>query len=230
MTNNLLMNLFDLFLPRTCNHCGKILTVDERTLCSICYADILQTNQDFMVKEFNKKFNDKRIINDFYSMYIFEKDKTLQSAIHSFKYSGKYYNAIFLGEKLGEKIIQEKNWNIDYLIPIPLHKLKQIERGYNQSYYISKGLKKILKVSINKKLIKRTKYTQSQTLLNLKERKENMKDAFVVRKNNKIIGKNFLLVDDVITTGATISECGKVLKNAGANKVYASSIAIAEDK
>lgn len=230
MTNNLLMNLFDLFLPRTCNHCGKKLTVDERTLCSVCYSDILQTNQDFLMKEFNKKFNNKRIIDDFYSMYIFEKDKALQNAIHSFKYSGKYHNAIFLGEKLGEKIIQDKNWNIDCLIPIPLHKLKKIERGYNQSYYISKGLKKILKIPINERLIRRIKYTQSQTLLNLKEREENMKDAFIIKKNNKIEGKNFLLVDDVITTGATITECGKVLKNAGANKVYATSIAIADDK
>lgn len=230
MKNNLLMNLFDLFLPRTCNHCGKILTVDERTLCLGCYSDIVQTNQDFLVKEFNKKFYDKRIIDDFYSMYIFEKDKSLQSVIHSFKYNGKYNNAIFLGKKLGEKIIQERNWNIDCLIPIPLHNLKKIERGYNQSYYISKGVKKIFKVPINEKLIRRIKYTQSQTLLNLKEREENMKNAFIVKKNIKIAGKNFLLVDDVITTGATISECGKVLKNAGANKVYATSIAIAEDK
>ncbi len=226
----LLINFFDLMLPRICSHCGMKLSIDEKTLCSNCYSDVLTTNQDLLIKEFNKKFYDKKIIDDFYSIYIFEKDKSLQSAIHSFKYEGKFGNAILLGETLGEKIIQENNWQIDYIIPIPLHNLKKLDRGYNQSYYISKGLRKVFNIPIKKNIVKRIKHTQSQTLLNLIEREENMKDAFAVKNNTNLNGKNVLLIDDVITTGATINECGKVLKNAGANKVYAASIAIAQDK
>ena len=156
-------------------------------------------------------------------------DKALQSLIHSFKYNKRFLNAKFLGvligKELGEEII---NWNIDLIIPVPLHHLKKAERGYNQSEFIVNGLSRKLGIPFTTKAIKRIRYTESQTTFNQVEREKNISNAFKVRSKKKIIGKNILIVDDVITTGSTIRECGKALIEGGAKSAYACSVAIAD--
>jgi ComF family protein len=107
-----------------------------------------------------------------------------------------------------------------------LHHIRRAERGFNQSFYLANGIKSVLKIPTITNLLKRRRFTDSQTLLSIIERKENVRDAFSLKKNEKLSGKNILLLDDVITTGATISECGKVLLMAGAVKIYAVSVAI----
>ena len=179
--------------------------------------------------EFNKKFLNQKIISGFTSFYLFEKDKELQHLIHSLKYTGKFLTGYFLGEVLGKNIKNELlSWNINLILPIPLHQLKKAERGYNQSLYISKGLSKEINIPVGSGIITRRKYTHSQTTMNLLERQKNIEEAFKVKNKKKITGKNILLIDDVITTGATISECGKVLLDSGAKRVYAASVAVAD--
>jgi competence protein ComFC len=119
-------------------------------------------------------------------------------------------------------------WMIDYLIPVPLHPLKKAERGYNQSFYISNGISRQTGIPVKNNLLKRVRYTDSQTTMTFLERKENVGGAFSVLKRNNIAGKNFLLVDDVITTGATTNECAKALLEKSCSKVYAVSVAIAD--
>jgi competence protein ComFC len=109
-----------------------------------------------------------------------------------------------------------------------LHQLKKAERGYNQSYYIAKGLNKVLKCALKENHLKRIKFTESQTTMNITERKKNISGAFKVKTISGLRNKNILLIDDVITTGATITECGKILLESGVNKIYAASIAIAD--
>lgn len=116
------------------------------------------------------------------------------------------------------------------LLPVPLHKLKEKERGYNQSEFIARGISKVLNIDVNVDLVKRTKYTQSQTKLNQTERELNVMDAFTLTNPQKSSHdvKNVIIIDDVITTGATINEVTKVLRNkTGINKIVAASIAIA---
>jgi len=113
-------------------------------------------------------------------------------------------------------------------MPVPLHSLKKAERGYNQSLYITKGLSIESRIPFSNRTLKRIRFTFSQTTMTLKERQENVREAFKIAHSGKIKGKNILLIDDVITTGATVSECGKALLNAGAGKVYAASAAIAD--
>jgi ComF family protein len=161
--------------------------------------------------------------------FVFEKDKELQHTIHSLKYNNKFQVGIFLGKILAAKIQSNRpNWKIDLIIPIPLHQLKKAERGYNQSYYIAKGMSKFLNVPCSDRIVKRKKYTESQTTMTLTERQENISDAFKIRNKNVVNGKTILLIDDVITTGATVSECGTVLLKSGAKKIYSASIAIAD--
>lgn len=179
--------------------------------------------------EFYRKFSSTKIISGFISLFIFEKDKALQSLIHSFKYNKRFLNAKFLGSLVGNKLGEQiKDWNINLIIPVPLHHLKKAERGYNQSEFIVKGLSRKLGIPFTTKAIKRIRYTESQTTFNQVEREKNISNAFKIKNKNKIIDKNILIVDDVITTGSTIKECGKALLGSGAKSIYACSVAIAD--
>jgi len=221
--------IFDFFLPRLCPSCKIKLLPFDRFVCYSCLNKIQKTNEKRLQSEFEKKFDNKEVVSGFTSLYVFEKDKELQHIIHSLKYNGRFLIGTYLGQELGKKIKNEiQRWNIHMILPVPLHQLKKAERGYNQSFYIAKGLKKELNIPVGSKIIKRKKYTQSQTTMNLIERQKNIQEAFRLKNDKKIRGKNILLIDDVITTGATISECGKVLLNSGANRIYAASIAIAD--
>lgn len=222
-------NIFDFILPRFCCSCKTKLTSHQDTLCRDCLSKIQRSTPGRLKREFDRKFAGKNIISEFYSPFVFEKDKELQHAIHLLKYDKKFPVGIFLGKVLAREIKKHSsNWQFDLVIPIPLHQLKKAERGYNQSFYIAKGISKELNVKVSDRVVKRVKYTESQTTMNLNEREENISGAFRLKKNDDVSGKIILLIDDVITTGATISECGKILLEAGANKIYAASIAIAD--
>ena len=219
--------IFDFFLPRICPGCKKKLSPDEKPVCSECLSIIMIADEERLKNEYKKDFSSTKIVKDFYSRYVFEIDKTLQHIIHALKYGKQFKLGVFLGEILAEGI-KTRNWKIDLILPVPIHHLKKAERGFNQSDFIAKGLSKSLGIPYSTKLIKRTRYTESQTGFHINERAENVADAFKIKNDKKVIGKNFLLVDDVITTGATTLECGKVLVNADANSVYACSVGIAE--
>lgn len=222
-------NLFDFILPRFCCSCRTKLSVNQDTMCGNCVSKIQRSTSSRLQREYERKFLDNKIISEFYSPFVFEKDKELQHAIHALKYDKRFPVGIFLGKVLATEIKSNKtSWNFDLIIPIPLHQLKKAERGYNQSYYIAKGVGKELRVKVSDRVVKRTKYTESQTTMNLNQREENISGAFKIRNQKMVRRKSILLLDDVITTGATISECGKMLLESGATKIYAASIAIAD--
>ncbi len=220
-------SIFDFFLPRICPGCNKKLSVEEKPVCADCLSSILIADEDRLKNEFNKNFGSTKVIKEFYSKYVFETDKTLQQIVHALKYKNQFKLGVFLGELIGDGI-KMKGWQIDLIIPVPIHHLKKAERGYNQSDYLAKGLSKSLKIPYSGKSIKRIKYTDSQTKLKMKERALNVSNAFKVRQPKKVSGKNILIVDDVCTTGATLLECGIALYKAGATSVYACSVAVAE--
>ena len=229
----LFTNIFDFFLPRICPCCKTKLSSSEDCICSDCFRNIKIAENELLKVEYERDFKSKGFISDFTSAFVFEKDKELQTLVHELKYNKRFLNAVFLGKQIAElrkSIIAE--WEIDLIIPIPLHRLKLAERGYNQAYYISKGLSESLNIPLKSKAIKRKKFTQSQTKLTRKEREDNLTGAFeLLNRSRRIINKkNVLIIDDVITTGATTNECAKVLINAGAKRVYAASVAIAEFK
>ncbi|MBT8380423.1 MAG: ComF family protein [Ignavibacteria bacterium] len=226
---NTFYTILDFFLPRYCAGCSKKLSFGEPLICSTCFDDIPPADPDRIEIEFERKFERSNFVQDFLSAYVYESDGTLHNIIHSLKYNKKFRLGILLGNKLAETVKGINNkWRIDLILAIPLHHLKKAERGFNQSDFIVKGMANSLKIPYSNKVLKRIRFTESQTKLNLSERAQNVSGAFQVRQKKKINGRNILLVDDVITTGATINECAKVLIENGANKVYSSSIAIAE--
>jgi ComF family protein len=224
-----LNGFFDFFIPRYCPSCKKKLELEENCICDECLSSIQKAEKDRLISEYMRKFKSSGIISGFTSLFVFEKEEALQSFIHSIKYNKRFLNAKFLGKLIGENLRQEiTNWNIDIIVPVPLHPLRKADRGFNQSKYIALGIGKQLSIKVKTNLLKRIRYTETQTNLTLKEREENISDAFKAKHKRVIEGKTFLLVDDVITTGATIRECGKVLLDKGAIKVYSCSAAIAE--
>ena len=181
--------------------------------------------------ELSEKFNHEQCIRYFTSCYLFEKDGNFQHIIHFLKYEGIKSVGVRFGKEIGKRILSDSLLSFaNYLVPVPLHSLKKRERGYNQSEYLCRGISEVTSIPVYASFIKRSRYTQSQTTLNIQERKENVSDAFIIPEKLQLLveGKSFILVDDVITTGATINACARLLKGHGAASVFAASAALAE--
>jgi ComF family protein len=147
----------------------------------------------------------------------------LRKAIHSLKYEDRARIGFFLGKLLGDQLHKKTIQKLDYLIPVPLHPVKFRDRGFNQAKWIADGLGKAVQKPVYTKLMKRIKHTISQTTLDRKERLKNMKKAF--RINQDVTAKNIGIVDDVLTTGSTISSMASILKDAGAKTIVALTVA-----
>lgn len=227
--NAVLNSILDFLLPRLCFNCSEKLAADERLICGSCNPLIPRASEERLEAEFKRKFESQKIISGFLSLFVFSEEGAVQKIIHEMKYRNAFITAEMLGritgEELKEKIIA---WHPDLIIPVPIHRRRRAERGYNQSLYLARGIASVLNIPVKSRLLKRGRYTETQTALSLVERKENVKEAFIVKGAGKISGKRIVLVDDVITTGATISECGKVLLEKGAAEIFALSAAIAE--
>lgn len=225
----LFKEISDFFLPRNCSACLVPLSSTQNVLCDNCCLQLKKPAKEIIASEFNRKFADDCIIKDFASAFIFEVDQPIQTLVHELKYNQRFGNGIELGKMAGN-VLQEKinKWNVDFIIPVPLHSIKKADRGFNQAFFIAKGISNVTGIRVKTGVVKRTKFTETQTHLNSIERKKNISNAFLLKKKKVIEGKNIILVDDVITTGATIGECGRVLKNNGAANVFAMSAAIAD--
>lgn len=136
----------------------------------------------------------------------------VRTIIEKIKYKNQPYIAQELGIKVGQKL-KDILPHIDYIVPIPLHPKKQKERGYNQSYFFAKGLSIAMQTPLNNKVLIRTKHSTSQTKKTRTERYTNIQDVFKCIQHNLIEKKHLLVVDDVITTGATIVSAGQELIN-----------------
>lgn len=222
------LQFFDFISPRFCSSCEKKLEIDQKVLCDDCLSNLAHVNNELLNSEYIKKFASEKLIEEIFVPFNFIKEGTIQNLIHDLKYNSKFQSGIFLGELIflnGIEVISK--WKIDLIIPVPLHRLKKAERGYNQAEFIAKGIRRKSGIDLRTNSVERTRFTQSQTKLDLVDRRKNMEGAFIVKNKKSIKQKNILLVDDVMTTGATISECARVLKKFGANKIYAVSVGLA---
>jgi len=228
MFKRIIKNLVNFALPPVCICCDKILSPNEEFVCTNCFSSLVRVEDEYSLK--NDKFGDADFINNAFGIYWFKEDSGIQSVIHSLKYMQMKSIGRKFGRIIGDEIVERHRDSIDFIVPVPLHRSKQRERTYNQSDYICYGINEMLKETVLEKCLKRVRYTSTQTKLNIKERKENVKDAFSLNKKyaGQIKGKNILLVDDVITTGSTILECARTLHQNGARNIDVCSIALAE--
>ena len=226
MSKRFLLEFLDFIIPRFCLICDTSLNYNTIFICNKCESEIHILDNSQIAEEYNRQFKNNDLIDAYTSLYVFEENGNLQKLIHELKYEKKFKVGMFLGQKLA---VMRKNtilsWNADLIISVPLFSLKKIERNYNQAYYIAKGVGRNLNIPIKDNVVKRKKNTISQTTLTISEREENVHGAFSVANKTKIKGKRIILVDDVITTGATVKEIAKILKNNGAERVFALSVA-----
>lgn len=206
---NLLTGLIDLFFPETCINCNTTLVRGENIICTFCEVSLPIT--DFNYTKDNKIVKSLwgRVNIDFATAYLyFKKGGIAQNILHFLKYKNRKEIGEYFGKKLAFTIkdIDFIN-NTDFLIPVPLHKTKQIERGYNQSLEICKGLSEILNIPILDNNLIRISKTLTQTRKKRFERWKNVSKNFDLKNSSLLEGKCVLLVDDVFTTGATIEAC-----------------------
>lgn len=228
--NEYLKSFSHLFYPELCLGCQKNDPEIEDTFCLNCYADLPFTHQaDIVNNEFIRHFEGKIEIEHGAALFYFIKQGMIQEIIQQLKYLNKPHYGVKMGEILGKIISNSSSFKtIDAIIPVPLHQKKQQERGYNQSDKFAEGLSNSMKIPFLKDNLIRVKYTSTQTKMNREERILNLNSAFKINNPEFLKGKHILLVDDVLTTGATLLECGMQLKLVLGVKVSMATIAMGE--
>lgn len=226
------IDFVSLFYPRYCFACGDCLVKGEESICSRCMLELPRSN--YHLERDNPLFKrlDGRIpIQHAVAFFLFRKGSKVQHILHALKYDNHPEIGEMLGEVYGTELRQAGfETKFDLIIPVPLHATRKRTRGYNQSEEFAKGLSKSLGIETSASVLIRPIKTESQTRKTKLKRWQNVSDVFSVTDAGQLANKHILLVDDVITTGATIEACANVLLSNGCKSISLGSIAYAETK
>ena len=226
----MLSDFLALFFPRFCVACEGALAKGEEMICLQCDYKMAKTGALTDDNSFvAKKFYGRVRLQYAWAYYLFNKRGRIQKLIHRMKYDQMPGIGEFVGQKLGTALLQHGfQQEFDLVIPIPLHKNKLRKRGYNQSEHFGLGLAQVLDVPMDANVVMRSVNTDSQTKKSRLRRWENVDQIFSVKDPVAILGRRILLVDDVITTGATLESCALTLQHAGAASVAVAAMAAAK--
>ena len=209
--NKIVDNILNLIYPPVCGMCGKI---SKENLCNKCSIKIKQyeiTNKYIQIKK-DMFFDEIKCILNYKS--------DIRKTIIQYKFNNRAY----LYKTFSKIILKNKKTcgflkKYDIIIPVPMHIKRKRKRGYNQTELIAKEIAKNIDIKLITNNLVKTKNIKSQSKLSKRQRKENVKNVFELKRKDDIKNKNILIFDDIYTTGSTVNECAKVLKNAGANKI-----------
>jgi ComF family protein len=212
--------LAHLFYPSLCPGCGSNQIQAGELLCFLCHEELPFT--DFSAMNGNPiehLFRGRIGLVAATSLLYFSKQSVIRNLMHQFKYEGNKKIGLYFGRRMGEAIMNSKRFlAADLLVPLPLHAHKEKKRGYNQAMILCEGMSEVMRTKIADDLVIRKKETQTQTFRNRIERWENISSSFELTRPGDVNGKHLLLVDDVVTTGATLEACGtELLKSKGAS-------------
>ena len=223
-------DIADFFFPRTCRVCGKVLLHSEDYLCMQCMLDMPRTDfgarpDNAMAQLFYGKIAVERAVAYFY----FAKGSDYRRLIHRIKYNGEKECGRYLGKMMARELITTSTFaGIDYIVPVPLHRNKERKRGYNQSEWIAQGIADETGIPLcTDALVCRT-HRESQTRKGIYDRYLATREAFELLEDHSLHGAHVLLVDDVVTTGATLLACGETLLKSGVSKVSMATLAAAK--
>ena len=223
-------DFLSLFFPHLCPACGNELVAHEKVICTDCRYNLPQTNfhlvpDNIVTRQFWGKIN----LEGAYALYYFTKGGKVQNLMHHFKYKGMQQIGNELGKIAGSQLATSAAFvSVDYIIPVPLHKSRLKERGYNQSVCFAEGLAEKLSAAVEENNLIRTRATQTQTHRSRFERFENMQEVFAIKNPQRLKGKHILLVDDIVTTGSTLEACAMPLLEIEGLKLSIATIAYAE--
>jgi ComF family protein len=223
-------DFISLIYPRICVCCGNSLWKHETIVCHACSFRLPKTQ--FHLEPENpvsRVFHGRVQVESASSYLLFNKGNKVQRLIHQLKYKGRRDVGIWLGEEYGRVLRNSPFFTgIDLIIPVPLHKKRLMQRGYNQSDQFATGLSKTMQLPVENKLLVRNRATGTQTRKGRYDRWKNVEDLFSVVRPERITGMHILLVDDVITTGATLESCIATLRSAPGVRVSVATIATAK--
>lgn len=223
-------DLLSLFFPELCAACGKSLFKNEKIICTSCIYHLPQTNfhedpNNKMARQLWGRFPFVQTIAFLY----FRKGSRIQRMMHQLKYRKSPETGIRLGELYAHELKRSDIFKKpDIIMPIPLHPAKFKKRGYNQSECIGQGLTSILNIPINTTNLVRLENTETQTKKSRYARYENLLGVFEVKEKSELIDKHIMLIDDVMTTGATLEACSLLLQEIKGVKISICTIAYTE--
>jgi ComF family protein len=222
-------NLLNLFFPKVCYACNNLLGDNEKHICITCRHNLPVTNYHFENNKAIKKVLYGRAKLELgTSLLKFEKKGIVQHLLHNLKYKGYETIGEVLGKWLGNELRTIEAYNtIDVIIPVPLHKRKLRKRGYNQVEKFGVEIAKALDVEYINTVLLKTTTTKTQVFKKRIARWDNSNEVFTMQNESLIEGKHILLVDDIITTGATIESCTNILLKAKNIKISVVTMAIA---
>lgn len=222
-------DFINLFYPDICRICEKMLVTNEHVICTQCLHELPVTNFHVTNENVVKKvFYGRLELENAAALLLFQKKGSVQRLIHQLKYKGHREIGAFLGEWMGAQLLDYSNFsNIDMVIPVPLHKKKLKSRGFNQVEDFGKEIAKVLTVPYIDNVLLKKSFTTTQTIKERLARWGNMEETFVLHNQDLIHNKHVLLVDDLVTTGATLEACAAVLKEAENVKISIATMAVA---
>lgn len=223
----LFSDVLNLFYPRICAVCNNNLLHGENLLCTHCLADLPRTrfHNDFN-NPVSQMFWGRVYLQQATALYFFKKGSRYQDLVHHLKYNGRKDIGLYLGNMLGAELSETAFYSdVDFIIPVPLHPKREKKRGYNQSTVIANGMAEQMKKPVQTNILLRKKETETQTKKSRDERIKNMENTFVVDPSPQIFNKHFLLVDDVVTTGATLESCAAALLEIPGSRVSIACLA-----
>lgn len=217
-----------ILFPPLCASCENVLLNQEELLCSYCQYHLpINDHHLFSDNEVMRRIQFKAPIEMGAAFLSFAKSSLIQTMIHKLKYGKAFDIGIYLGRQFGQQLLVSPFFReLDIIVPLPLHHKKKKARGYNQSECIAQGLAEVLKLDIDTTRLVRLVNSPSQTTMGRMDRYENVEDVFACLGAEALAGKNILLVDDVLTTGATIASAARTLAEKG-GRVYIAVLAIA---
>jgi len=223
----LIQQFVALIYPRQCEACGASLHHGEQVLCLNCIYQMPRTGYwDEPGNNMEKMFWGKVQLEHVCALFFFNKGSRYRHLLHKLKYKGKKNIGIALGRRLGMELKSAALYQtVDTVIPIPLHPKRQRHRGYNQSEQIAIGIAEATGWKLDTRTVFRQQFTATQTRKTRLGRWQNVAEVFGVKQADALQNKHVLLVDDVITTGATIEACAQHLLNIEGCRVSVAALA-----
>ncbi|WP_158989733.1 ComF family protein [Mucilaginibacter sp. L196] len=230
LSRSYIADFVGLLFPQLCPACGEALMANEHVICTSCQYSLPLTNfhlqpDNIVARQFWGKVN----VQAAYALYYFTKGGKVQNLVHHLKYKGMQQIGHAVGNIAGVQLVKnEIFYSADVIIPVPLHKKRLKQRGYNQSTCFADGLAHKLNAVVDVTSLIRTRATETQTKKGRFTRFENMQEVFMITDPEKLKNKHILLVDDIVTTGSTLEACAVELLKIDGVRLSIATIAYAE--
>ncbi len=227
MLTELAVRFINLIAPKQCAICGCRLAVGEDVVCSACNIALPRTN--YSVNPYDndmaKLFWGRIPVERAAALFFYRTHSDPSRIIYSLKYDDHPEIGELMGRLAATEFRRNKFFDtVDAIVPVPLARKRQLKRGYNQSMEIARGVNGITGIPVMNDVVRRKSFTASQTHMNRWQRNENVQDVFMLKKGKDLTGKHVLIIDDVVTTGATVVSCASELLKCGAAKFSVMSL------